>query len=373
MKRIAIFQSDMRVGGIQRSLANLLKCMADSQDCKIDVFIFDADNVFYKPCESNNIRVFYLNKLPYFNRLLPFSLVKLLWSASIKKQIMDATGEADSKYDVAIDFNSYWNECALGAILTEADRRVCWVHNDVQIKMKEEFKYRILHLFFKNKYKFFDKMAMVSQGIVEPFYKMNNNAPKVHVVINNVIDTKEIKRLLNSEDVEETAVTAIEDIKKHPNRVEFVSVGRLCHQKGYDLLIEQVKKLSLKKSNQEVHFTIIGDGPLGDELVRSIDEKGLKAYFNFTGNLKNPFPLMAVCDGFFMCSRYEGQPLAFWEAKALKLPVIIPEHLEKYTGGISGSKDIVKVLEETKKRTKTLDVDELMEYNRRILDAFGEL
>lgn len=375
MKRIAIFQSDMRVGGIQRSLANLLNSLAGSDKFEIDVFITDEKNIFYTLPRCENIRIYYLNKIPYINRLLPFSLVRLLWGKRIIKQIEAYVSKCE--YDVSIDFNSYWNECALGTILTKAKRRVCFVHNDVQVKMKEEYKYRLLHFFFRNKYSLYDQMAMVSEGIVKPFYDVNTNAPEDYIVINNIIDTQEIQRKLISDSLEEQAELAIEQIKEHPNRVDIVSLGRLCHQKGYDILIDYVKKVSEKKSSEKIHFTIIGDGPLHEELYRSVEEKGIEEFFTFTGNLKNPFPVMAQCDAFLMCSRYEGQPLAFWEAMALKLPVIIPKHLEKYTGGIDATEDINKALCNVTKRciskAERYQVDSLNSYNQRILNNFEKL
>lgn len=379
MYKIAIFQSDMRVGGIQRSLANLLNYIADREDILVHVFIADGEGAFYALPECDNIKYFYLQTLPYINRLLPFNLVKAMWAGRIKRQIDDALAKCREKneYDVSIDFNSYWNECAIGALLVNAKKKICYVHNDVKIKMKEEPKYKILHTFFKKKYASFNHMAMVSEGVVESFYEVNKNAPKRYTVINNIIDTDEICDKLSSDVLEAAGKDAINDMKAYPDRIEIVSVGRLSHQKGYDILIQYAEKICQNKSSDEIHFTIIGDGPLKHDIIKWLEEKKLTEYFTLTGNLKNPFPVMAEGDAFLMCSRYEGQGIVFWEARALGLPVIIPRSLEKYTGGIAGVDDIeAAVLGVVKRKTdgeKRYLADELNEYKSNWEKAFWQI
>jgi hypothetical protein len=43
-----------------------------------------------------------------------------------------------------VDFNSYRNECSVGAARVRAKKRVMWIHNDVEIKRRNEWKYRVL-------------------------------------------------------------------------------------------------------------------------------------------------------------------------------------------------------------------------------------
>lgn len=359
MRRIAIFQSDMRVGGIQRSLRNLLYLIATDDSFKeydFSVFIADDRDIFYSLPESERIHYFYPGKLPYYNRFLPFGIVKALYGGKYT---------AAEKYDVAIDFNSYWNECALGAICANADLCVCWIHNDVKIKMKEEWKYRLLHFFFKKKYSYYDMMIPVSEGIKEPFYEENKMAPKKYLVINNLIDTREIQDKLDLYTQNNIEMSAVSD------RLELVAVGRLCHQKGYDLLL---KELALVK--RDFHLSIVGEGPLEEEVRQLIKETGLLEKVTLVGKQENPFSFMAKADAFIMHSRYEGQPLAFWEAKAMKLPVIIPKYLEKYTGGIEGCSDIKQAVEQLDKRVisekERYIADPLTEYNEKIKNNFLE-
>ena len=122
MKQIAIFQSDLRVGGIQKALVNILNEI-DYSTCCVDVYLYDKECFFDVPVHENlNIR--YLPPMPSYFRLLYFGLVMKLSG--------DVTG--GKAYDVAVDFSSYRNECAAGAIKANAQKRVMWIHNDVEIK-----------------------------------------------------------------------------------------------------------------------------------------------------------------------------------------------------------------------------------------------
>ena len=45
-----------------------------------------------------------------------------------------------------------------------------WIHNDMEIKYREEWRYRVLRG-FKNKFHRFDEFVAVSEGIIQPFRK----------------------------------------------------------------------------------------------------------------------------------------------------------------------------------------------------------
>lgn len=353
----------MRVGGIQRSLHNLLTVIAEDErfeDVYVDVFISDDKDAFYQIPKSERISVIYTQKLPYWNRFIPFDIAKSVFASKCKV--------TDKEYDLAIDFNSYWNECAIGAILANAKKRVCWIHNDVEIKKNEEWKYSVLHFFFKDKYRYFDSMVAVSEGVVAPFYKVNKSLICECSVIGNLVNTELIQEKLSNAAHAEIA----EDRKK-----ELISVGRLCHQKGYDLLIGEIKGLVNERNYTDFHLTIVGDGPDRETLQELVKHSQLSGYVNFVGNQDNPYEYMAAADAMVMCSRYEGQGIVFWEAKALGLPVIIPEHLEKYTGGIDGSADLQQAIIDIPKRNIAADdrykVDKLTEYNNKVIEGFKNL
>lgn len=341
MKQIAIFQSDLRVGGIQKALVNILNEI-DYSKCCVDVYLFD-DQCFFDVPSHENLHIRFLPPMPAYYRLLYFGLVK--------KLSRDVTG--GKEYDVAVDFSSYRNECAVGAIKAHAKKRVMWIHNDVEIKRKNEPKYRILWHFFKSKLKYYDAFAAVSPGIIDGFRRVTGIQDKPITAIPNHIDTDEIFR----------KVHAKIDFSVDQRKWNVCSVGRICHQKGYDLLIRDLAEV--KKRRTDFHFYLIGDGPDRQTLENQIRQLELQDYVTLLGNQPNPFPYMDQMDGFVLTSRYEGQGMVIWEAKALGLPLYISKNLEIYNPGIEGCSDIVGALSTAQKCTEK-QYDPLTSYNELI-------
>ena len=151
MKNIAFFQSDFNVGGIQKSLLNILSDI-DYNKCCVDVFIYENGSFFDVP-EHENLRIICLKPYPYLSRAVYFGLLRRLHGRPV----------SDREYDVAVDFNSYRSECAVGALSVKAKKRVMFIHNDMRIKLQNEPKYRVLWHFFKGKFKYFDEFCAVSR------------------------------------------------------------------------------------------------------------------------------------------------------------------------------------------------------------------
>ena len=99
-----------------------------------------------------------------------------------------------------------------------------------------------------------------------------------------------------------------------------VGVGRLVPQKGFDLLLEAFSRVAGRHPDWSV--TIIGAGPLKDQLEAQSESLGLMQRVTFTGSLADPFPIMRSADLFVFSSRFEGFGNALAEAMACGLPVI---------------------------------------------------
>ena len=347
LKKIAIFQTDLLVGGIQKSLLNFLNRFG-GKDYLIDVYLFNEEKFYDVAKLPENIRFIHLKPFNYFNRLVYFDILRRFKKYDIKEQ-----------YDIAIDFNSYSNECAIGALCAKANKRIIWIHNDVRIKMSEEPKYRLLFHFFKGKFKYFDAFAAVSDGIIEPFSLETGIEKERIFTVNNFIDTDEIFR--KSEERIDFTVDS--------SKYNLASMGRLCHQKGFDLLLNKFKDVIATR--KDMHLYIIGDGPDRESLERQTKENGLTDFVTFLGNQKNPFPYLNQMDGFVLDSRYEGQGIVIWEAKALGLEIFIPKHLEKYNKNIEGYEDLTSAIINAKKRVKQRDP--LIEYNDDIMKSLEAL
>lgn len=100
--------------------------------------------------------------------------------------------------------------------------------------------------------------------------------------------------------------------------LRFVSLGRLTRQKGFDLLLNMFAKLGI----EEARLSILGDGPMRNELVRLADALGISSRVSFLGFDERPWPHVAGADALLLPSRWEGMPNAVLEALACGIPVI---------------------------------------------------
>lgn len=347
MKKIAIFQTDLNVGGIQKSLINLLNNI-DYNKYEIDLYLTNKDNYFTNEI-NRKVNIRYLKKIPYFTRLIYFNILKFFYKNKIKKN-----------YDVAIDFNSYSMDTALVALKCKAKKRIIWVHNDIDIKLKEEKKYCILYNFFKSKYKYFNIYVAVSNGALESFKKYHNYKDKDYITIPNFINTNQIIKKSKEKC----------NFKVNKNLINICSVGRITYQKGFDILINNIKELILYR--QDFHLYIIGDGVIINDIKKLVEINNLTNYVTFTGNMRNPYSLMSKMDVFVLESRYEGQGMVFLEAKCLGLNIIMPKHLEKYVDNIKGTKNVLNALKKIKKN-ENKTIDDLKIYNNDIIKKINNL
>lgn len=345
MKNIAIFQTDLNIGGIEKSLINLLNNI-DYTKYNIDLYLFNKNNLFINDIPKQ-VNVIYLKSKRY-NRFIYFNILNKLYKNKIIKE-----------YDVSIDYNSYSMDTALACLNCKSKKKVIYVHNDIKIKLHEEYKYRILYHFFKEKYKYFDEIVGVSKSVIDTFKEVTGLKDKKYFVIPNIINTKEI--FDKKDDYIEFSIDE--------NKYNLCTSGRLVHQKGFDLLLLYISELT--KYRKDFHLYMIGDGPLREDLIKMINKLNINSYVTLCGYKKNPYAIMNKMDGFILTSRYEGQGMVFLEAKALGLDIVMPKHLEKYIDDIKGTNDIVDALNKLKKHSKKLN--SLDKYNNKSIKEFYKL
>ena len=95
-----------------------------------------------------------------------------------------------------------------------------------------------------------------------------------------------------------------------------IAVGRLEHQKGFDVLIDAFARLPTGR------LVLVGDGGQRRALEDRVSRLGLGDRVRLTGWVENPRALLADADLFALPSRFEGFPLAIVEAMLARLPVV---------------------------------------------------
>lgn len=108
-----------------------------------------------------------------------------------------------------------------------------------------------------------------------------------------------------------------------------VSVGRLVHRKGQDILIEALPEI--RRSEPRAHILFVGEGPYRDYLQKRANELGLIQHITFIGRINYIDLPRYICVGdiFAMPSRsrlagleVEGLGIVYLEASSCGLAVI---------------------------------------------------
>ena len=107
-----------------------------------------------------------------------------------------------------------------------------------------------------------------------------------------------------------------------PKKVQFIAVGRLEEQKGFEDLINAAARLS--NHNLEFKILIVGEGSLQQQLQRLITTHELDSVVMLVGRKTSTElkQLYAESDAFILPSLWEGMPLSLLEAWASGLPTI---------------------------------------------------
>lgn len=99
-----------------------------------------------------------------------------------------------------------------------------------------------------------------------------------------------------------------------------VAVGRLSHEKGFDILIKAFAHGA--KAFPEWNLTIFGDGAARPSLEKLVTQLALGDRISLPGIIKEPMEALSSADIFVLSSRYEGFPNSLVEAMVCGLPVI---------------------------------------------------
>jgi glycosyltransferase involved in cell wall biosynthesis len=177
---------------------------------------------------------------------------------------------------------------------------------------------------YRNFYKRADRVVCLSDSMVSDLVE-NLGIPREKLVrIYNPVDTEKVRE--------------IAQIGSNPfngSGPHLVAAGRVCRQKGFDLLIEAMP--AVLRRFPDAQLMILGEGPLEAELKEQARNLGLQEKVYFLGFQANPWLYLKHADAFILPSRYEGLPNVLLEALALGTPVVVSD----CPGGIREIRDSV--------------------------------
>ncbi|WP_194191068.1 glycosyltransferase [Clostridium chrysemydis] len=332
MKNIIIVADSLGIGGIEKSLLNMLNIF-DYKKYNVDLRLYEREGELFKKVDSKVNILEKKKSLECFSKPI-FSLLKekkyrimigrlkakfkAIILAKIKGineisyyQIQNAykfthkyLEKEEKSYDVAIGY--VWPH---DYIISNVDAKIKigWIHTD----------YKNIYLDRKLDFKMWSKLDVivaVSKDCKRAFLEIYPELKKKVVVIENITSTRWIR----------------EDSLKEENLYNkeyfnILSIGRLCNAKGFDIaidILEEVKKRGYKK----IRWNIIGFGPDKEKIIKLVNNKNLKENFVLIGKKINPYPYLRECDLYIQPSRYEGKAVTVTEAKVLEKPILISNY-----------------------------------------------
>jgi glycosyltransferase involved in cell wall biosynthesis len=99
-----------------------------------------------------------------------------------------------------------------------------------------------------------------------------------------------------------------------------LAIGRLVHEKGFDILLQAFSNLSSRFARTEL--TILGSGPCEASLKRQSEKLGITKRVHFPSHVSNPARYFRSTSLFVLSSRTEGIPNALLEAASAGLPIV---------------------------------------------------
>lgn len=359
MRKILFVVTDRKMGGVSIVLEDVLNNLPQNK-YKIDLLILNNEGNRLEGYIDKNIKIIYGTKffkaidtpLKYFKKHLnipllfnKLSLIFSLKTGFIKNKLRKERAKLKlDKYDVEVAFKDGFP--AIFTAIGDTPKKVHWLHSSYG-QNDPTRRYRKV---FKSIYNNFDTIISVSSKTTDDFNSHYHQEDKC-LIVKNIIDDVRIKK-------------AKEPIKKLSNKkVNFISVGRLATVKGYDILLKIIAKLKRDGLFDDCFLTLVGDGPLREDLIKMAKEYENQDCIGFVGNQSNPYQYLAGADMYISSSREESFGLSMVEALILGVPVLATETSatsiiiqDRYNGIIvpNNEEDLYKGLKEILSNPKLL-------------------
>lgn len=105
--------------------------------------------------------------------------------------------------------------------------------------------------------------------------------------------------------------------EKNPNILKCITVARLVKPKGHSRILE-----ALSKINFPFHYTIIGNGPEKDTIIKQVNHLNIQKHITFVSHTNEVTQYLQQSDLYLQGSYVEGFPNAVIESCAVGTPVL---------------------------------------------------
>ena len=327
---ILIVNNNMEIGGIQKSLVNLLNEIHSKH--KITLFLFNPHGKLMSDIPKN-VRVISGNRFTeilgmsnyeakrngvftYIWRTFNVILTRVL-GTKVSFRLVSHFQKIRNEFDVSISYmqNSdctfFYGGCNEFVLYsTNAKKKAAFVHCDF-LNYLGNNPYNI------SLYNKFDKIACVSDSCRQRFDTASPAAAKKSCTIHNCYDFFKIK--------ERSCEYTAEYTKGFIN---IFTAARISNEKGILRMIPIFSRLN--EEGYKFIWRIAGDGPQYEQAQKKTESFGLKDKVIFLGMLENPYPYFKSSDMLLVPSYDEAAPMVFGEAMCLGTPVLTTDTTSAY-------------------------------------------
>ncbi|MFC0476122.1 glycosyltransferase [Robertmurraya beringensis] len=357
MKKIAIVTRKLVMGGIERALASKLENLCDL-GYDVTLFLMSPGGELENSIPSN-IKVEYIfgTERSVFEKVLKnvdkgkyYMAAKVLFCSLCSKitktvfnkefYLSKVIEPNETVYDLAIAYHTPASFPVVYVINNlKANKKIAWIHSDVSVYKNELKPYR-------KYYQRFDHIFCVSKFGKDKFIGMYPELEQKTSVFYNIINRKNIIEKSNF----------IDGFQDEFQGIRILTVGRLCNQKGQDIIPEIM--INLLKEGHEVKWYCIGEGEDRDKIDNLIKQHNLQNNLILLGNKINPYPYFRECDIYVQPSRHEGYCISLAEARIFNKPIVTTNFvgaLEQIKNGHTG------IIVEFNAKKLVLAIQELVE------------
>ena len=295
MIKILFFIETLKSGGAEKVMIDLVNHMDHTK------FAITVQTVW--PCNAKKY-------------LVPGIRYKSMYNAENKANHLRYRAEAESGLAYRLHIkDDYDIECAyiemgptkvLSASTNKKAKKLAWVHCDLTKKIGD------LDAFVGKagpQYRKFDEIICVSENVLEGFKHLFGAEVSARV-IHNVVEDDVIR--------EKAKANLPSGLQKR--RFTMATLGRLTHQKGYDMLLNVHDRLV--REGFEYDLWIAGDGEDRPKLEQFIADNNLQNSVSLLGFQENPYPILEEADLLVCSSRYEGLSTFVTEGLILGKPIV---------------------------------------------------
>lgn len=328
MKKILIVNNNMQVGGVQKSLCNLLWAIHDRYE--VTLYLFSSWGE-YRNDIPGDVRVIecggpfrflgvsqhQCTGLDKLKRGALVLLCRVFGRRTVLRMLLPLEKCVEGQYDCAIAFLQNGNhrnfyggvqDFVLGKV--KADRKIAFLHCDYgNCGADHPDNNRLIAEF--------DQIAACSDGCREAFAAVLPEMAEKTVTVRNFHRYEQVRALADQEPEE-----------YDPTVQNVVMVSRLSHEKGIERAIRAVARAV--EQGIPVMLHIVGGGPMRDMLEKTAEELGICSCVRFYGEQANPYRYMKNADLFVMSSFHEAAPMVIDEALCLNVPVLTVQTTSSY-------------------------------------------